>query len=70
MNKFSFDLAVLKVMRQKHIKQTQLAAALGVTRRTLFNTIKRGRPTIATCERYAEALGVSLPDFIREGYYS
>lgn len=68
MDKFSFDLAVRKLMRQQRMKQTQMAVCLGVTRRTVSDTIRRGQPTIATCEKYAAALGVTLPELIREGY--
>ncbi|WP_425523568.1 helix-turn-helix domain-containing protein [Erwinia phyllosphaerae] len=57
-------------MRRKRIKQTQLAAALNISHGTVHKTILRGQPSVSTCERYAEALGVSLPELIKEGYYS
>lgn len=65
---FSFDLAVRKLMRRQHIKQTQMAEKLGVKRGTVSDTIRRGQPTIATCEKDAAVLGVTLSELINEGY--
>lgn len=70
MSRFCFDLAVRKLMRQRRMKQTELARALGVSRRTVSDTICRGHPTVTTCEKYAAVLGVTLPELISEGYQS
>jgi transcriptional regulator with XRE-family HTH domain len=65
---FSFNLAVRKLMRRQKMKQTEMASMLGVTARTVSDTISRGQPTITTCEKYAAALGVTLTELISEGY--
>lgn len=66
--KFSFGLAVLKLMRRNKMTQKKLSELIGNTRRSVADTIKRDQPTIGTCERYADALGVTLIEFIQEGY--
>jgi transcriptional regulator with XRE-family HTH domain len=52
----------------KGLSQTELAAASGVTARTI-SSIENNRtsPTKATCQRLAKALGIPLEKLVGEG---
>lgn len=66
--KFSLNLAVRKLSRRRGLSVNQIAANLGVKERVVYQTLKHDSPTMATCERYAEVLGVPLLQLITEGY--
>lgn len=68
MEKFSLDLAVRKVARRKGVRMVEIARRIDRCMRTVQKTLKHNAPTIATAERYAEALGVTLQELIVEGY--
>lgn len=66
--KFSLNLAVRKLCRKNCISIQQLAVKCGDKQRAIYQNINRDSPSIATCERYADALGVSLVELVSEGY--
>lgn len=61
-------MAVRKLCRKHGMSIHQLAVKCGDKQRTIYQNINRDSPSIATCERYANALGVSLIQLIGEGY--
>lgn len=66
--KFSLNLAVRKLCRKHGMSIHQLAVKCGDKQRAVYQNINRDSPSIATCERYADALGVSLLQLVSEGY--
>ncbi|WP_277973400.1 helix-turn-helix domain-containing protein [Pantoea agglomerans] len=66
--KFSLNLAVRKICRQRGLSIHQFALKCGDKQRAVYQNINRDSPSIATCERYADALGVSLVQLVSEGY--
>ncbi|QKJ87465.1 helix-turn-helix transcriptional regulator [Paramixta manurensis] len=67
-DKFSVDLAVRKLCRRKKLSIKGFSQRLGKSYWCVRNTLKRDSTTVATCEEYANALGVTLPELISEGY--
>lgn len=66
--KFSLNLAVRKLCRKHGMSIHQLAVKCGDKQRAIYQNINRDSPSIATCERYADALSVPLIQLISEGY--
>ncbi|MDC7868836.1 hypothetical protein TH60_05840 [Pantoea ananatis] len=66
--KFSLNLAVRKLCRKNGLSVHQLAVNCGDKQRAVYQNINRDSPSIATCEKYADALGVSLVELVRAGY--
>lgn len=59
--KFKID----EVMKDKGFNNVKLAEAIGITKATMTNNLKK--PTLDTLEKVAKAMGVKVSDLLDEG---
>lgn len=53
------ELRIKEILKERNITQQQLADMLGITRSAITQQLA-GKPSLATLERIAEALGVEM----------
>lgn len=53
-----------KILKDKHITQTQLSKNVGVTKACICHFVKYGIKSITAAKKYAAALGVDWQDLI------
>lgn len=53
------ELRIKEILKERNITQQQLADMLGITRSAITQQLS-GKPSLATLERIAEALGVEM----------
>lgn len=68
--KFSFTLAVQNLSLTHNIPLNEVAKRMGIPVRSIHGVMAHDKPSISTCEKYAEALGVSIMDFFSAGHYT
>lgn len=66
--KFSMNLAVRKICRRRCIDISKYARSAGLSQSMLYQTMRKDTPNLSTLERCAAGFGMSLSDFIAEGY--
>lgn len=66
--KFSLSLAVRKLCRRRGLYLNQFAEQAAISKSTLQDAMKYNSPRLETCERCAEGFGLTLAEFIAEGY--
>ncbi|WP_432413845.1 helix-turn-helix domain-containing protein [Pantoea allii] len=66
--KFSLSLAVRKLCRRQGLYLNQFAKKAAISKSTLHEAMKYNSPKLETCERCAEGFGLTLAEFIAEGY--
>lgn len=59
------ELRIKQLLKEKGITAVQLSEKLGVTHGALSLAIN-GNPTIATLEKIAEGLGVTIPELFQQ----
>lgn len=58
----------VKIACAKHNTNiSQIAAYMGVNRKTIYSAIRNGNPSIKTIEKIAEAFGMPVSELIRMG---
>lgn len=68
--KFSFSLAVQNLSLTHNIPLNEVARRMGIPVRSIHGVMAHDKPSISTCEKYAEALDVSIMDFFSAGHYT
>lgn len=68
--KFSLSLAVRKLCRRQGLYLSQFSERAAISKSTLQDAMKTNSPRLETCERCAEGFGLTLAEFIAEGYPS
>lgn len=43
---------------------------MGIPARSVHGVLAHDKPSVSTCEKYAEALGVSIMEFFSAGHYT
>jgi len=66
--KFSLSLAVRKLCRRQGLYLSQFAKKAAISKSTLHEAMKTNSPKLETCERCAAGFGLTLAEFIAEGY--
>lgn len=66
--KFSLSLAVRKLCRRQGLYLSQFSERAAISKSTLQDAMKTNSPKLETCERCAEGFGLTLAEFIAEGY--
>jgi len=66
--KFSLSLAVRKLCRRQGLYLNQFAKKAAISKSTLHEAMKYNSPKLETCERCAAGFGLTLAEFIAEGY--
>ena len=67
-NKFSLSLAVRKLCRRQGLYLSQFSERAAISKSTLQDAMKTNSPKLETCERCAAGFGLTLAEFIAEGY--
>lgn len=68
--KFSLSLAVRKLCRRQGLYLSQFSERAAISKSTLQDAMKTNSPRLETCERCAAGFGLTLAEFIAEGYPS
>lgn len=68
--KFSLSLAVRKLCRRQGLYLSQFSERAAISKSTLQDAMKTNSPKLETCERCAAGFGLTLAEFIAEGYPS
>jgi len=68
--KFSLSLAVRKLCRRRGLYLSQFSEQEAISKSTLQDAMKTNSPKVETCERCAAGFGLTLAEFIAEGYPS
>jgi len=68
--KFSLSLAVRKLCRRQGLYLSQFSERAAISKSTLQDAMKYNSPKLETCERCAAGFGLTLAEFIAEGYPS
>lgn len=66
--KFSLSLAVRKLCRRQGLYLSQFSERAAISKSTLQDAMKTNSPKLETCERCAAGFGLTLAEFIAEGY--
>ncbi|MDI6537207.1 helix-turn-helix transcriptional regulator [Pantoea ananatis] len=66
--KFSLSLAVRKLCRRQGLYLSQFSERAAISKSTLQDAMKTNSPRLETCERCAAGFGLTLAEFIAEGY--
>ncbi|WP_405423693.1 hypothetical protein [Pantoea stewartii] len=66
--KFSLSLAVRKLCRRRGLYLSQFSEQAAISKSTLQDAMKTNSPKLETCERCAAGFGLTLAEFIAEGY--
>lgn len=68
--RFSFSLAVQSLSLTHGVPINEVARRMGAPLRSIQGVIAHDKPSISTCEKYADALGVSIMEFFSAGHYT
>ncbi|WP_431021817.1 helix-turn-helix transcriptional regulator [Erwinia rhapontici] len=68
--RFSFSLAVQSLSLTHDIPLNEVARRIGIPVRSIHGVMSHNKPSVSTCEKYAEALGVSIMEFFSAGHYT
>lgn len=66
--KFSMNLAVRKICRRRGLDVSKFARSAGLSKSMLYQAMRKDTSSLSTLERCAERFGMTLPEFIAEGY--